>query len=146
MSISILPVNAASTPTLLPLPQIGFKKRENLAQYKGSDYANAVRVERGISLEEALKIAKDDPEIDYFVYVKGLSMVLEIPPGVAFDPEKDPLHLVTYSRFIYDNGERSKGYVRFFQHGDVVFFKKEGQWLGTAPGLADVYEKTDDLF
>ena len=102
----------------------------DLAQYKGSDYSNAVRVERGITLERAFEIAREDDEIDYFFYVKGWQMVLEIPPGLDYDPSDDPLELVT------DNG-----YGRIFHHGDVVFFNNEGKWLGTATGLADVYEK-----
>lgn len=118
-----------------------FKKHPNLAQYKGSDYSNAVRVERKISLEKAFEIAKNDPEIDYFVYTKGLSMVLEIPPEVDFDPSNDPLGLVKSLEFRYDNGDYGKGYCRIFHSGDVVFFKNEGKWLGSAPGLADVYTK-----
>lgn len=118
-----------------------FKRVPDVAQYKGSDYTNAVRVERGISLEEAKRIAAEDPNIDYFVYLKGWQMVLEIPPDVEYDPAKDPLHLVTHGGYIYDSGEKGFGGMRVFRHGDVVFFKNEGKWLGTAPGLADVYEK-----
>lgn len=118
-----------------------FKKQANAAQYKGSDYSNAVRVERGISLEQAFEIAKSDPNIDYFVYTKGYSMVLEIPPETTFDPSKDPLGLVTHTRFRYDAGNLGEGHCRIFHHGDVVFFKNEGKWLGSAPGLADVYFK-----
>ncbi|HSX11218.1 MAG TPA: hypothetical protein VLF94_05850 [Chlamydiales bacterium] len=136
----IAPINACN-PIVDKQREVTFVKEADVAQYKGSDYANAIRVERGISLDEAFKIAKNDPEIDYFVYVKGYSMVLEIPPGVPFDAEKDPLELVTHTRFIYDDGRPSEGYCRIFKQGDVVFFKNEGKWLGTAPGLADVYSK-----
>jgi hypothetical protein len=118
-----------------------FRSEPNTAQYKGSDYTNAVRVERGISLKQAFEIAKSDPNIDYFVYVKGGAMVLEIPPEVTFDPMKDPLHLVTYNHYVYDAGGTDFGACRIFRHGDVVFFKKEGMWLGSAPGLADTYFK-----
>ncbi len=123
---------------------IAFKKQADAAQYKGSDYTNAVRVERGISLEEAFEIAKNDSNIDYFFYTKGWSMVLEFPPDVVFDSAKDPLRLVTRNRYIYDAGGLGEGYCRIFHHGDVVFFKEEGMWLGTAPGLADVYTKVKD--
>ncbi|MBF8262929.1 MAG: hypothetical protein HW387_594 [Parachlamydiales bacterium] len=118
-----------------------YSRLENLAQYKGSDYSNAVRVERGISLSEAFEIANQDPNIDYFVYTKGGMMVLEIPSDVEFDPAKDPLHLVTGGNYIFDDGQPGTGYMRVFEYGDVVFFKNDGKWLGTAPGLADVYEK-----
>ena len=119
----------------------GFKKEADLAQYKGSDYSNAIRVERSISLAQAFEIAQSDPEIDYFVYTKGFMMVLEIPSDVHFDPANDPLKLVTYTGFRYDLGDFGVGFCRVFRHGDVVFFKNEGKWLGTAPGLADVYSK-----
>ncbi len=121
--------------------QTEFRRLPNLAQYKGSDYTNVVHVERGISLDKAFEIARNNPDIDYFVYVKGYSMVLEFPPDVSFDPDKDPFHLVTRGRYIFDNGRPGRGYMRVFHQGDVVFFKNEGRWLGTAPGLADVYEK-----
>lgn len=119
----------------------GFQKQTNAAQYKGSDYSNAVRVERGITLDQAFEIAKSDPSIDYFVYVKGYSMVLEVPPETQFDPSNDPLGLVSFNDFRYDSGDLGQGHCRIFHHGDTVFFKKEGMWLGSAPGLADTYFK-----
>ncbi len=118
-----------------------FRLEANTAQYKGSDYSNAIRVERGITLEEAFEIAKNDPDIDYFVYVKGWQMVLEIPPDVPFDSSADPLGLVTYIRYFCDKGDMGYGPCRIFHRGDVVFFKNEGMWLGSAPGLADTYFK-----
>ena len=118
-----------------------FRMEPDVAQYKGSDHANVVDVERGISLDRAFKIAESNPDIDYFVYVKGYMMVLEIPPDVAFDPNNDPFHLVSYVNFRYDSGANGKGYCRIFKQGDVVFFKQEGMWLGSAPGLADAYFK-----
>ena len=123
--------------------QVEFVHKPGLAQYKGSDYANAVRVERGITVEQAKQIAANDPEIDYFQIVTGGTMVLEFIPGQNYDSAKDPLHLVTNGGYVYDNGQPGGGYMRLFHHGDVVFFKKEGQWLGTAPCLADVYEKVN---
>jgi hypothetical protein len=118
-----------------------FILRRDLAQYKGSDYSNVVRVERGITLEKAFEIANSDPEIDYFVYLKGGQMVLEIPANVPFDPKSDPFGLVRKIDFRYDFGNRGHGYCRVFSHGDTVFFKNEGMWLGSAPGLADTYLK-----
>jgi len=118
-----------------------FSLKKDVAQYKGSDYSNVVHVERGISLDEAFEIAQNNPDIDYFVYVKGYSMVLEIPSDVKFDPANDPFNLVTKSDYIYDSGAFGSGYCRIFYHGDVVFFKNDGMWLGSAPGLADVYVK-----
>jgi len=49
----------------------GFSVQKDVAQYKGSDYANVVQVARNISLEEAFDIAESNPDIDYFVYMKG---------------------------------------------------------------------------
>jgi hypothetical protein len=121
----------------------GFSRIQDAAQYKGSDYSNAIRVERGITLDQALDIAKSDPEIDYFVFTKGFMMVLELPSDATYDSEKDPLHLITQGPYVFDNGQLGEGYMRVFSQGDVVFFKKTGKWLGSAPGLADVYEKTE---
>jgi len=119
----------------------GFILERDTAQYKGSDYANAVRIERGISLDKAFEIAESDSNIDYFVYLKGGQMVLEIPSDVQFDSTKDPLNLVSNTKFRFDSGDFGSGNCRIFRHGDVVFFKKEGKWLGSAPGLADTYSK-----
>lgn len=116
--------------------------KRDTAQYKGSDYSNVVRVERKITLDQAFKIANENDDIGYFVYLKGRQMVLEIPSEVQFDPAKDPFGLVEDVDFIYDSGEPAHGYCRIFRHGDVVFFKNEGIWLGSAPGLADTYCKT----
>ena len=124
----IAPVNSIKLPPD-NRKEVEFIREQDLAQYKGSDYSNAVRVERGITLAQAKEIAANDPEIDYFVYLKGGRMVLEFPPGVQFPENGDPLGLV------------QGGCYRIFHHGDVVFFKNEGRWLGTAPGLADVYSK-----
>jgi hypothetical protein len=119
----------------------GFRVQEDVAQYKGSDYANVVHVARNITLEEAFDIAEKNPQIDYFVYTKGRQMVLEIPPDVQFDHSQDPFGLAYHTNFIYDSGEIGVGYCRIFKRGDVLFFKKEGMWLGSAPGLADAYFK-----
>jgi hypothetical protein len=120
---------------------IRFKHIPDVAQYKGSDYSNAIRVERGITVEEAKAIAAADPAIDYFFIVTGGMMVLEFAPDQRHEPEKDPLKLVSGGSYRFDDDRPGKGYMRLFEHGDAVFFRKEGQWLGSAPGLADVYEK-----
>lgn len=117
----------------------GFNKVLNTAQYKGSSYANALRVERGITLAQAAEIAQNDPEIDYFVYVKGMGMILEIPDDTL--PESDPLNLITRIEFQDDRGEIREGYCRVFYYGDTVFFKKEGEQMGSALDLADTYYK-----
>lgn len=111
----------------------GFHKKPNMAQYKGSDYSNVVHVARGITLAKAFDIAEANPEIAYFFYVKGGSMALELPADVGVGA--DPFQLLSYV------GEKGIGYCRLFEHGDAVFFRKEGMWLGSAPGLADVYIK-----
>lgn len=119
----------------------GFTVQKDAAQYKGADYANVVHVARNISLEEAFDIAEKDPNIGYFVYTKGWQMVLEIPSDVQFDRSQDPFGLAYNIDFMFDSGEMGMGYCRIFKSGDVVFFKKEGMWLGSAPGLADTYVK-----
>jgi hypothetical protein len=126
---------------LSAMPRDRFLIQKDVAQYKGSDYANVVQVARQISLEEAFEIAENNPDIDYFVFTKGYMMVLEIPPHVPFDLSQDPFELVTHTPFIYDSGESSIGYCRIFREGDTLFFKKEGMWLGSAPDLADAYFK-----
>lgn len=121
----------------------GFVWQQDVAQYKGSDFANVVQVERGLALEDAFTIAENNPEIDYFVYTKGGMMVLEVPPEVTYNQELDTFGLASYIDFIYDSGEVGRGYSRVFGHGDVVFFGKEGKWLASAPGLADTYVKVE---
>jgi hypothetical protein len=126
---------------LSAMPRDRFVMQQGMAQYKGSDYSNVVQVARHISLDEAFEIAENNPDIDYFFYTTGYTMVLEIPPEVPFDRSQDRFGLVTYTDFIYDYGDLSRGFCRIFRHGDTVFFKKEGMWLGTSPGLADTYVK-----
>ena len=123
----------------------GFSVKRDVAQYGGSDYANVVCIERGISLEQAFEIAQSNSDIDYFVYTKGGQMVLVIPSDVHYDPINDPFKLVSESNFIYDSGDYGHGYCRIFIQGDVVFFKKEGMWLGSASGLADAYFKEKSI-
>jgi hypothetical protein len=84
----------------------------NVAQYKQGDWSQVVGRTNNISLWEAKRIAKSDPKITYFFYVKGYTMVLETNDRDA----------------------------RVFHHGDAVFFAGTPHW-GTAPGLADGYVK-----
>ena len=136
---------AIQSVTLHAAERDGFSMQRDVAQYNGSDYANVVRVERGISLEEAFEIAESNLDIDYFVYLKGCQMVLVFPSDFQFDPINDPFRLISYSHFIYDSGDSGCGYCRIFGHGDTVFFKKDGMWLGSAPGLADAYFKEKNV-
>ena len=110
------------------------------AQYKGADWGGVVQVERRISREQALKIAESNPDIDYFFYVKGGQMVLEVPADARSYKDENPLDPVQYYPGL--------GNARIFQNGDAVFFSNKehsgrinGQWWGTAPGLADGYLK-----
>ena len=89
-----------------------FHKIENVAQYGGSDYKNAIYSARGITLSEAYEIAFKNPEISYFFFTKGYQMVL----GSDYSDK------------------------RIFHYGDVVFFKGK-PWWGSANGLADGYIK-----
>lgn len=119
----------------------GFRLVPDVAQYGGSDYSNVVQVARSISLEQAFEIAESNPEIDYFVYMKGYQMVLPVSSDVEFNPGNDPFGLASNVNFRYDSGQCGQGYCRIFKHGDTVFFKKDGVWLGSAPGYADAYFK-----
>ena len=124
----------------------GFTKQADLAQYGGSDYSNAVRVERGITLDEAFAIAQNDSSIDYFMYLKGGCMVLPLSSDAALDSANDPLSLISENSYTNEtDGSVGCGYCRIFYHGDVVFFSKEGKWLGSAPGLADIYSKEESV-
>jgi hypothetical protein len=94
-------------------PLVGdFQLLPNVAQYKGADWSNVVGISRGISRDEACRIAENNPDITYFFYVKGIQMVLETEDGDY----------------------------RVFQHGDAVFFTGT-PWWGSAEDLADGYVK-----
>ena len=84
-----------------------------MAQYKWADWSNLVKIERGITLEQAQAIASSNADIDFFFFTKGYQMVLESQDWQSF---------------------------RIFQQGDVAFFSGE-PWWGTAPDLADGYVK-----
>ena len=81
------------------------------AEYQGASWDNLVSVYRGISLDQAYAIAKDNPEITYFFYTVGWTLVLDTPKGR-----------------------------QFFRHGDTAFFSGK-PWWGSADGLANGYVK-----
>lgn len=91
-------------------------KIDDVAQYGGCDWDNAIGRAEGVSAEEAKFIADNDPRITFFFWTKGYQMVLinyEVNPPVY----------------------------RTLHHGDAVFFTGEPRW-GSANGLADGYEKS----
>lgn len=138
--MEINPVQAAQAVTQIQQNQ--FEYHPDAAQYKGASWADVIQVERGISRQEALEIANNNPDIDYFFWVKGDMMVLEFAPDQKFNPDEDPFNLVKRDDYIFDDGNPGLGYFRLFTHGDAVFFKNgDNKWLGSAPALADVYEK-----
>src|ERR1700692_4918607 len=69
-----------------------FEKVPHVAQYGNGDWSQAIGVARGISLDEAFKIAANNCKIRYFFYTNGNQMVL---------------------------GDVNKDY-RVFHHGDAV--------------------------
>ena len=103
----------------------GYVKQPNLAQYKGSDFSGAVRLERNISLDEAFAIASEDERIDYFVYVKAPIMLLELSENGDFDPESDPLNMIRKILLPKEDGQMIEEYCRVFGLGDVIFFNNE---------------------
>lgn len=83
----------------------------NSAEYQGASWDNLVTIERGLTLDQAYQVAKDNPEISYFFHTIGWSMVLNTPKGL-----------------------------QFFHQGDTAFFKGK-PWWGTAEDLAHGYVK-----
>lgn len=91
---------------------VNFVHVPDVAQYKNADWSQVVGIARAISVEEAMQIAKSNPEITYFFRTKGFQMILE-----------------------KNNGDFGR-----FRHGDTVFFKGTPHW-GSASNLADGYVK-----
>lgn len=89
-----------------------YEKICDVAHYKEADWSQVIGIAKNTTLENAKKIADENPAITFFFYTKGGRMVLEKEDG-------------TY---------------RVFNHGDAVFFSGE-PWWGSAPGLADGYVK-----
>lgn len=120
----------------------GFQREENLVEAADSDFSHALRVERHISLEKALEIARKDPEIDYFFYVKARYLFLSTgKPNLCrrCNPiEQDSLRLISYEAF------HPYGQGRAFWYGDAVFFgKKTERRLDNSNHCADIYLKLD---
>lgn len=114
--------------------EIAFERQSDRAPYTevvegdttqvyGANYSNAVRVEKGITLEEAFDIAQNDSDIAYFVRCKEDCVVTS-------DCEGDEVSLS-------------------FEPGDTVFFDNTQEMsLQDAPGFADTYVKvlvTEDI-
>ncbi|GGY74325.1 hypothetical protein GCM10011613_19640 [Cellvibrio zantedeschiae] len=88
---------------------VAFTRVADVAQYMGADWANEVRRDKALTLDQAKAIAAANPKITYFFITKG--------------------------------GQMSLGAKGVFRSGDAVFFSGK-PWYGSAPGLADAYEKT----
>lgn len=99
-------------PEIDPFADRGYTKVPDVAMYKNADWSKVIGISRNIPLDVAFQIADKNPEIKFFFYVTGYSMVLELQEG-------------NYRRF---------------GHNDAVFFGGEPQW-GSAPGLANGYIK-----
>src|SRR5262249_9063235 len=124
--MNIQEVNSINSNPVVSEQAVTFKRTEGSAQYAGSSFLTAVRVERGISLEEAKAIAANDPEIDYFFYAIG-NMILPVDQGNA--PEADPLGLVRQGWIQHEDGRLEYTYFRSFEPGDALFFKNGHKWL-----------------
>ena len=53
-----------------------FKQVLNVAQYSGADWANEVRRDKALTLDQAKAIAAANPKITYFFNTKGWQMSL----------------------------------------------------------------------
>jgi hypothetical protein len=89
-----------------------FEKVPHVAQYGNGDWSQAIGIAKGISLDEAFKIAASNPKITYFFYTNAIQLVL---------------------------GDVNEDY-RVFHRGDAVFFSGKPRW-GDAGALADGYIK-----
>jgi hypothetical protein len=92
-----------------------FEKVPHVAQYGNGDWSQAMGIAKGVSLDEAFKIATANPKITYFFYTNTSQLVL---------------------------GDVNKDY-RVFHRGDAVFFSGKPRW-GDAGALADGYIKKPD--
>ena len=87
------------------LPQIevinlNFEKVSQITQFDKIDWSQAVAMARNIPLSEAYKIAAQNDDVTYFIYVRERRLVLETQDG-------------KYT----------------FRHGDVVFFRGTPWWI-----------------
>ena len=97
--------------------RITWIKKENVAQYKGGSWNNFIKRVSNTTVNDAKKIAESDSNITFFFFMKGYSMYLET------------------------KSVRSKTHP-IFKKNDAVFFSGE-PWLGSAPGFADTYIKSE---
>lgn len=106
-------VSAARCTTALAAA--AWTRRPDVASYwnvaEGATWGGLVRIERGITLEQAQQHAAADPQVTHFFFTTGGQMVLEA-------------------------GRED----RTFQQGDAAYFRGPS-WWGSAPGLADGYER-----
>lgn len=99
---------SSSSSSSKPAATAIFNRVADVAQYGGADWANEVRRDKALTIDQAKAIAAANPKITYFFITKGVQMSLG-----------------------------AKG---VFRTGDVVFFSGK-PWYGSAPGLADAYQK-----
>lgn len=96
-----------------------WKMIPNVAQYTYADWSTCVGIAHNVSVNEAKRIADENPEITFFFHMKGIQMVLV-------------------------NQDYSPPLARIFHQGDAVFFTGDpattAVW-GSAVGYADGYEK-----
>lgn len=90
-----------------------WKRIPDVAQSALADWKNKIREDKKVSLEEAMKIARSDPRIDFFFYMK------------VADP---------YSLKLKTQGT--------FNAGTAVFFSGKPQ-PGTAKNFADIYVRPE---
>jgi hypothetical protein len=86
-------------------------KTDDVAEYYGASWDNLVRLEKGLTVKQAKEIAEKNTQITYFFIMKGYYMSLPV------------------------NGSHM-----IFSKGDAVFFSGK-PWFGSAPGMADAYQK-----
>jgi hypothetical protein len=96
-------------------PQLeGFTKVPDVAQYGHADWSGVIGIAHHTTLQQAAEIARGNPEITFFFYMKVGTMVL--------------------------NTDETGTHYRVFSQGDAVFFSGE-PWWGSAMGFSDGYVK-----
>eukprot|EP00767_Chilomastix_cuspidata_P003264 gnl/Chilomastix_cuspidata/3380.p2 GENE.gnl/Chilomastix_cuspidata/3380~~gnl/Chilomastix_cuspidata/3380.p2 ORF type:complete len:104 (-),score=3.31 gnl/Chilomastix_cuspidata/3380:133-444(-) len=93
-----------------------WNRHADVAQYKEGDWSPANIITRGHfrSPKEAMKFAETNNEIKFFVWCRCGTLVLE-------------------------PNEHRPEYIQMTA-SEAVFFR-DHMWLGSAPGMADVYER-----
>ncbi len=69
-------VSSAKSSSSAPKAAVAFTRVLNVAQYSGADWANEVRREKALSVDQAKAIAAANPKITYFIIVKGAQISL----------------------------------------------------------------------